>query len=724
MTDVPRMTPEPNELDPRLLGLMSLNFAPGTITSARQQMFGSQVAQTIEHDGVTEKDIFTGIEFELGKTTFAIKAPCEMEVIKTFNLYRQTMGADSIQINPLRAVLYRNRETNALGILELTEYNSYHQMFGFKYKFTPHADRLHPGAIFEKDTIFADAPAVTEDGFYRYGREIETVYLTTPSSGEDGLTIAQSELDAMTYRTYIRKVVQWGRTQYPINLYGTPEKFKAFPDIGEYIHPSGILMALRDHSPELDIIGQNVLDLCEIDYFYDDKIYASGPSGRVIDIRVWYDERAMANATPHGMEEQCLKYLTAKQVFYTDLMKQVRDIERKSGSVPQLEPRLHQIMVDAYREVEPGPNAIENMDGTDKVDVWRVEFVIEYTNVPDIRSKFTNTAGGKGVVVKVVPDEDMPVDDFGNRAGIIIATESPVNRNNTQQLYEQLFNAYGRDLLQHMRRLLGQPPREPVAAPKILLSRQTPELQDELIRLISAHYGVASARMLEKFASRTREGQLEHIASLLGDRIRLMKPPSDPEEVMEVAMKMRAMYRGTIEQLSPVTYKTYNGTYERTLMPARIGSVYYMQLEKTGDSWAAVASGDLQHHGVLATLSKFNRHAHPHRKQPTRAFGEAEIRTVGACAGPVTAAEIMDRNNSPTTHRAQVRSILEARQPTNIETTVDRRKIKLGGAKPLSLIKHLLQCAGVRFIYTVNSRQKEWMKFKKKFQGLPGVSDK
>lgn len=713
-----------NELKLKLLGLMGLNFAPGTITSARQQMFGSQIAQTIEHDGVTEKDIFTGIEFELGKTTFAIKAPCEMEVIKTFDLYRQTMGSDSIQINPLKAVLYRNRETNALGVLELSEFNSHHQMFGYKYKFTKNADRLLPEAVFEKDTVFADAPAVTEDGFFRYGREIETVYLTTPSSGEDGLTIAQSELEAMVYRTYVRKTVQWGRTQYPVNRYGTPEKFKAFPDIGEYIHPSGILMSLRDHSPELDIVGQNIYDLCEIDHFYDDRIYANGPGGRIVDIRIWYDERAPFNATPHGMEEQCLKYLKAKQTFYSDLLKQVRDIERKSGATPQLEPRLHQMLVDAYREVEPGPNAIENMDGTDKVDVWRIEFVIEYTNIPDIRSKFTNTAGGKGVVVKVVPDEDMPVDDFGNRAGIIVATESPVNRNNTQQLYEQAFNAYGRDLLHYMRKLIDQPPREPVLNSHMVLGRQTPEMQDELVRLLLAHYEIASERMYNSLKSASRAQQLEHVASILASRIRLLKPPDDPEEVKDIALAMRKLYRGTIEQLSPVTYKTYNGTYERTMSPARIGSVYYMQLEKTGDSWAAVASGDIQHHGVLATLSKFNRSSHPQRKQPTRAFGEAEIRTTEAYASPVAAAEIMDRNNSPTTHRAQVRSIYEARRPTDIETTVDRRKIKLGGAKPLMLIKHLLQCAGVKFIYQVNQRQKDWMKFKKKFFGLPGVTEK
>lgn len=716
------MKEEPNELDPRLMGLMGVNFLPGTITSARQQMAGSQFSQIIEHNGVNRKQIFTGIEFELGKTTFSIKAPCQMEVIKTFDLYKRSMGADTFQINPLKVVLYRNQETGYYDILEMYEYASYHQMFGYKYKYTKHAERLAPGMVFDKDTVFADTPSVTDDGFFQYSRDIETVYLTTHSSGEDGMTFARSELDAMSYRTIIKKNVQWGRTQYPVNLYGTDEQMKAFPDIGEYVHPSGILMALRDHSPELDLVGMNIHDLRNVDYFYDDLIYASsGPGGRIIDIRVWYDDRASYNATPQGMEVQPMRYLVAKKMFYSDILAKVREIEKKSNTTKlKFGPRLHQVLVDAYREVEPGPNAIENTDGTERVDIWRVEFTIEYTHIPDIRSKFTNTAGGKGVVVKVMEDEDMPVDDFGNRAKVIISTESPINRNNSQQWYEQLINAYSRDLLHHMRRLLGQPPHDPISGASILLDRQTKELQDQLIQLLGNHYRVISGHMSNQFDNMSRDKQLKRLATVLADKIYIFKPPNDPEEIIEVAKTLRDMYKGTIEQYSPVTYRGYSGQLERTILPARIGAISYMQLEKTGDSWAAVASGDLQHHGVLATISKLNRHSHPHRNQPTRAYGEAEINLVMALASPEAAAEVMDRNNSSVSHRHIVNSIYQSKDPTNIASAIDRRKVKLGNHKPLQLVKHLMRCAGFEFKYAVSSRQKQYMALKKAMKNNEG----
>jgi len=700
-----------NELDPRLLGLMAINFAPGTITSARQQMVGSQIAQVIDCDGVTEKAIFTGIEFELGKTTFNIQAPCDMEILKVFDLYRRSMGHDAIELNPLKVVMYRDLNTGKVGCLELMEYASYHQTFGFKYRFTKFAERIKEKAVFEKGTVFADSPAVTEDGFFCYGAELETVYLGTHSSGEDGLTFSRSALESMTYRTYIKRTIQWGKSTYPINKYGTLDVMKAFPDIGEYVDESGILMVLRDHSPELDIVGLNKYDLMEVDYFYDNIVYAAGPGGRVIDIRVWYDDRSQHNATPRGMEEQAMKYLKAKREFNRDMLSKYHEMKaRNNGVDPELTPRMHQLMIDALREIEPGPNAVENTDATDKVDVWRLEFTIEYVNTPSIRSKFTNTAGGKGVAVKVVEDEDMPVDDFGNRAQVIASVESTINRNNTQQWYEQAINAYGRGLIHHMRRLLDLPIHETPAGIEIILGRQSEEKIQQLLDLLERHYKIISRRMHEQFVSMSRQIKLARLSSILTSKlIPLLKPSNDEEELTTIVLTLREVYRAEgIEERSCVTYKTYAGVHERTVTPALIGSEYWMQLEKTGDSWAAVASPDFQHHGVPATISKLNRYSHPHRNQPTRAIGEAEGQLISAHAHPLALAEWIDRNNSPESHRALVRSIYATKTPSNIPMAVDRKKIPLGGPKPMRLVKHLMECAGMRFVYKVSERTKAY----------------
>jgi hypothetical protein len=59
----------------------------------------------------------------------------------------------------------------------------------------------------------------------------------------------------------------------------------------------------------------------------------------------------------------------------------------------------------------------------------------------------------------------------------------------------------------------------------------------------------------------------------------------------------------------------------------------------------------------------------------------------------------MDRNNNPETHKQILNAILEAAEPTDIYNTVDRTAIPFGGSRPLQLVKHILACAGVQFIY-------------------------
>ena len=62
-------------------------------------------------------------------------------------------------------------------------------------------------------------------------------------------------------------------------------------------------------------------------------------------------------------------------------------------------------------------------------------------------------------------------------------------------------------------------------------------------------------------------------------------------------------------------------------------------------------------------------------------------------------ADILDRNNNPATHMHILRNILQAPQPTNILSVVDRNIQPLGGDKPLQLVRHIGEVSGWRFKY-------------------------
>ena len=63
----------------------------------------------------------------------------------------------------------------------------------------------------------------------------------------------------------------------------------------------------------------------------------------------------------------------------------------------------------------------------EKLDDWRVQVDYSYPIIPTLAHKLSDLSAGKGVITKVVPDEDMPVDIHGTRAEVIIDDSQRLN---------------------------------------------------------------------------------------------------------------------------------------------------------------------------------------------------------------------------------------------------------------------------------------------------------
>lgn len=59
----------------------------------------------------------------------------------------------------------------------------------------------------------------------------------------------------------------------------------------------------------------------------------------------------------------------------------------------------------------------------------------------------------------------------------------------------------------------------------------------------------------------------------------------------------------------------------------------------------------------------------------------------------------MDQSNNPTVHKEITANILRAPQPTNIPKVIDRDKFPLGQGRNILFVTHVLECAGIRFVY-------------------------
>lgn len=683
-----------NELHGSFLGSLSLNPWMGHSSSSRNQMVGSHLGSTLTIKGSTTRRFLTGYEREYGKYTFSKKAPCDMTIIRIFKRYRETYGVGGIAENPQTIILYENADTNQIGIIELENFHCVHKDFGFRYVMKPNVP-LYVGAKIKSGTIIADSPNVTEHGDYNYGLQLNVAFLSVPGVIEDGIIASESACRKMTTSAYGKRDCHWGKKKFPLNLYGDESNYKAFPDIGERVREDGLLFALRTFDDVLAPVKMTPKALRTVDFTYDTLIYAD-PGAKIVDIKVYCDQNAKVN-TPVGMEVQADRYVNATTAFYNDIIEEYRRLKsaRKNAGGLHITPEFHQLVVEAFSDSGKSDNQriTRTLKGT-PLDNYHVIITFETELVPGVGYKTTDLMGGKGVICKVVPDADMPVDSKGNRAELIMDGDSTIKRTNLGRFYEHAYNTFRREVEETVRGWFGIDIRQPSAA-EIKTAMMKTDIVNSAFDYLKDFYGTLSPLMLEAIEDpKSKVTAHAHVESVLKDGIYVWLPTHNPKASPQIIRDLRAKFPITF---GPVTYRGQSGNVVETVSPVMIGSMYIILLDKTGTNPAAVSSAKLQHFGTPAKLTNNDKYSSPGRPTPTRIWGEAEIRAGASVMGGTAVAENLDRSNNPAKHKHICRMIYLAQNPMDIDNVVDSSYIPRGAGRPVTYVKHMLQCSGTRF---------------------------
>lgn len=385
-----------NELRRDLASSPGLNPWLAFNSSARVQMYSSHLGQKLVIAGATDKLCQSGMETEYAKYTFSIKMPVDGTIIRTIDRYKKTIDKDSIDLNPQTIVIFEDDRTKEVGVLSLPLFCSYHQYFGFEYKGTSAVNSLIRGNHIPKDTIFLDSPAVSDQGNYRYGVELNMAFMSHPSVSEDGIMICRDVLDKFKFKTYETRTASWGSNTFPLNMYGTVDNYKPFPDIGEYLRKDALLMMMRTYDKTLAPVTQSIHDVMIPDYFSDKGIYVNGPGGRVVDIKVYVSDSSLFENSG-TIDTQVNKYLLATRDFHEKIVSEWRRLKRERGDSLNISDAFHRQVVEslAYIGEKDETPKISKIYRKNPLDDYRVEFTIEYEITPREGFKFTDEHGGK-----------------------------------------------------------------------------------------------------------------------------------------------------------------------------------------------------------------------------------------------------------------------------------------------------------------------------------------
>ncbi len=694
-----------NEFDLRLLSVVGINSFMANNSSVRQYMFNSHISQAIVIHGAAPKRIQTGVEQEFGKYTFNVKMPANGRVIATLERFKTKSISSSFNLNPSVIIIFENLENGEFDYVEVPIYKSYHYMFGFPLKANENIyDKLSVGSIIPKDTIIADSISVDNVGNYCFGTELNIAYMSHPAVAEDGFLVCSDVLSKLRYTKYEKRVVEFGEKNFPLNLYGNDTEYKAFPDLGEYVRDDGILFATRPYSEGLSAAIMSTKDTMNVDFTFDDLTYASSNKSRLVDIRVFHNVNNRYQI-PTNMRAQLDRYWAATVSFYKQILEVEKSLRYKakimySQDKISMSRRLHRLVVEALNMTENGEQKADKMINkvlkNKPIDTYLVEFTLATDDMPDIGSKMSGIAGDKGVTVRIVPPEQMPVDRDGVRADIISDDISTVNRMNLSRLYEQYLGRACIHIKFMLRDMLGIERFSTIH--EVSIQDYIYEENIEALKAVLLEfYQLISEKMYHHFLNLDNISWKEHLVYVVKNGPYLYITPNNSIDAFDIVKGIQKRYQIT---KGPVTFQNEEGMLITTKDCVLIGPTYMMLSEKTGESWSSTSSAKYQHFGNIASpVSKAEKYGYPYKNSAVRAVGETESRAYIAYTSPVNIAEIMDRSNNPTTHREVVKSILEAQYPSNIAVAVDRSIIPYGGSKPLQYVKHLFFAAGIEILY-------------------------
>lgn len=687
----------PSEILPEFIGPTSgLNIRPQSVSSPRALMTASQLGQKPAIMNGEPARIFTGFEREHGKYLHQIKVKEDCYVISVFDKYPDLTPRND---NPPSTIVVVETLDGLHDVIEVPHNHCRHQSFGFKYVRTELMKNLSIGQALSAGDILAKPPTLNNDGDWCYGRNLRMGLIPSEEGIEDGLALSESTVKKFALHGYGTVEFSFGRNRVPLNLHGDDKVYKPWPDIGDVIPPDGIIAAIRKFDLELAPANMSIHSLSRVNQ--TDEIRAGIPGAKIVDIKV-IKGNPQTNNLPKVMERQVDKYWGQTLDFYRVILDVHNQIKSKYRTNKyDMSPEWGNLVRDAmfYLDAKDGVKR-ETYRGKDLSDTL-VVIQYEYICIPANGGKYTDRNAGKAVVTRVVPDDEMPLDEDGVPLDGYMDDISTSNRMNTPRMDEIVITACAETCVNQMRDLWYRGDKEgawnlmrefySIISPPMMLAMDevtSPKQKDQTL------YEVIRSK--------------EETPPLEINGLRIFMASDLPIDNVEAIAELSRVFPPREHHLT-ITVKDEQKSKVVTKYPSVIGELYIMALERAGNVFTATASPKRQPHGIPVKPGSSERASSVSVDTPTRNLDEDTTRGMCSLIGAMGVAEIFDRSLNPISHQQECRSIFHSENPARIRTTVPRNEdeldetvygqkiIPLSGGRVSQLRNHIMATGGFKF---------------------------
>lgn len=660
---------------PELLGLQTMiSPFPQFTSSQRLMMLASHSGQMVNIHGAEVPKISSGYEPKFGKYEFETSSrEQDMQIIQIIPKFRVN---DTIKSNPSLTVVYRGADDGLIHCIDIDSYTALYKGFGYENKML-NKHLLMPNNFVSKDIKFTTSPNHDENGLYRMGVNANVVYMPASAVCDDAFVISDRLQKKLEHTAIVSAEFDVRPDMVPLNLYGNLEIYKSFPDIGDTVRDDGNLISFRPVSKDTFITDITGEELMIPERFHDESICVDNVSAEVIDVQVFMSNRVYQKfSEDQGPYQQFMKYQKQHYQYYDDIVKLYNNLVREGYKMGDT------FNDKVMRAFGFGDNKIGRSiipkDKREVIGFIHVKITYKYTRVVNKGFKITGDAGDKGVISDIWNIDRMPIDEFGNRADIIITGESGFNRLNPSQFYKQFINFASEILVGRIRS--GEIPRN-----------QAYEFILDFMNEVRPNYATL-VRM------QTKDHQQEYVDDVLEKGIHWTITPFC--KTIGIDMVRRIMKKYKLKK-SHIKYKKMinnNLTELTTKYKGIISSKYLYLLSKTPEgSINAVEYG---------YVSQFNTPIKPGSKeikyqsnigQTPIKDGEDETGMKTMSVGPEVVARLLSvyANSQPAIDKLQ-NMLLTADKPTDIEEIPMTYEQIILSNNNIAIFNHMFAVAGAR----------------------------
>ena len=538
------------------LGMTALTRV-GYISGNRGIMTTSHLKQAMTPINPEFPKVFTEYENMVGRNSTGLKkARREWRVID--KVYKFEEG------NHLYTLVVKDEATGFYDVIQKKLVEDLTEKFGFRYN-TEDLDKLQIGDLIPEGSVLYKSTSYDEDNNYRFGVNATFCYTSDVRTTEDAILVSESFADKFRCVEVEKIKVSINDNDVLLNLYGDEEHYKCFPDVGETIKDS-IICATRRINNEQIFYDFKETNLRKINFSEDVLCIEHGEGGKIIDINV-YSNKSMEEMEINEYHAQVNKYYKNEQRYYRELVESTQDmvIENKEHgrNLNYVYKKSKDILNENVKWCEQhGKKPFSNMI---------VEFLVEREVPLKKGSKITGLFGNKGVISKIVPDDEMPILENGKVVDVQFNCLGVINRLNSFQLFEQSINFIMNRTIDRIKTL------------------ETNDQRASVIFTMINHFNTRQAKeMGEMYSKLSVEEREEFIQDIYNYGIFVHIPPFWHERpLFDVLSEIYDKY----DWLNP--YKAYikkNGRYRPMMNELIVGEMYIIRLKQTASKGLSTRS--------------------------------------------------------------------------------------------------------------------------------------